>query len=111
MKNNSINITKETIQKSYIMASLKTFVALSKHSLSGVSVQPCTLSRAKNVPNILQLPWKPYKYETRSVLSKPKYYSSITEQHSPCAASSSANCLLLLTKIKVHQSLLLSFKR
>lgn len=63
MKNISINITKETIQKSYIMASLKTFVALSKHSLSGVSIQPCTLSRAKNVPNILQLPWKPYKYE------------------------------------------------
>lgn len=54
---------KETIQNSYIMASPKTFVALSKHSLSKVSVQPCTLSRAKNVPNILQLPWKPYKYE------------------------------------------------
>lgn len=57
---------KETIQKSYIMASPKTFVALSKHSLSRALVQACTLSRAKNVPNILQLPWKPYKYEMAS---------------------------------------------
>lgn len=69
LKNNEkkrLNITKETIQKCYIMASPKTFVALSKHSLCRVSVQPCTLSWAKNVPNILQLPWKPYKYEMAS---------------------------------------------